>query len=412
MRLIEFRIFMPLTVEENYIAQLWSMAEVSRLNTSGGEGVEIIKNEIFNVPANVDELTKYLPDFDSSDVSKYKYHKSKKLHSSKSLNALPKNESLKSNGNQNGNHDEDEVEEEDSGLNENDCTKDDTCESNGDSHTLVKHSNTNGESNGDSNMYSSLPNTMNSAENLKTKFDKTYINNAKSIESVSSSDSQTSTGGSRKGQYTYKVYKIASKFPWFIRKILPRESTILHEKSWNLYPLIKTHIRNEYMKKDFHVFINTITKECIDGKVEENVHNLTPEQLKKREIIIVDICEPVSSKEYVESEDPTKYRSAKANRGPLKNDWISTQRPLICCYKLVELEFIWFPLQGKAEGYMGGFYKKLFGKFHRQIFCWMDKWYGLGIKDLRKYEAEVQRALSENINQGEIANNPFDDSEK
>ena len=145
-----------------------------------------------------------------------------------------------------------------------------------------------------------------------------------------------------------------------IRKILPHRSTILHEKSWNLYPIIKTHIRNEYMKEKFHVYINTITKECIDGKADENVHNLTAEQLQKREIIVVDICEPVSSGEYVADEDPTKFPSVKANRGPLKEDWISNQRPLICCYKLVDLEFSWFGFQSKAESFMGNFYKKLF----------------------------------------------------
>ena len=385
---------MPLNVDENYIAQLWSMAEVSRLNTGGGEGVEIIKNEFFPVPTNYNDITKHLPDYDLV-TEPQKEQKAKKLHASKSCTAMSNHENSHSSSNNNGKE------------KANSCTKDDSYNNNnGDPCTLTKQ---NSDSNSEASIYSSLPNSMGSTDNLTTKFDKTYINKSEGNSSSDSMNEQNLAASTRKGQYTYKVYKIASKFPWFIRKILPHRSTILHEKSWNLYPIIKTHIRNEYMKEKFHVYINTITKECIDGKADENVHNLTAEQLQKREIIVVDICEPVSSGEYVADEDPTKFHSVKANRGPLKEDWISNQRPLICCYKLVDLEFSWFGFQSKAESFMGTFYKKLFKKFHRQIFCWMDKWYDVKIEDVRKYEIELQKALSENIKNGEIAKNPFEE---
>ncbi len=396
MKLIEYRIFMPLNVDENKIGQLWSMAEVSRLNTSGGEGVEILKNESFLLPTNFDELTKYLPDFDANDVSKtssHHHHKSKKIQTSKSLNIFPKYSQQDSS--ENGNHD----------TNHNSSKKsEEKVNSNGESNSSAKHNI--GGSNTDITAFSSMPDSTSSSssvENLTTKFDKTSINPASSCESISK-DGQT-----RKGQYMYKVYKIASKFPWFFRKILPRELSILYEKSWNIYPISKTHIRNEYMKDKFHVFINTITKDCVNGVVEENVHNLTPEQLDKREIIVIDISEPVSNKEYIASEDPTTFHSVKANRGPLKQGWINTHRPLVCCYKLVELEFKWFGFQGQAEGYMVGFYKKLFKKFHRQIFCWMDKWYDLKIEDVRRYERELENVLRENINKGEVVDNPFEE---
>ncbi len=42
---------MPMSVEEYQIGQLWSVAEASKNETGGGEGVEIVKNEPFdNVP--------------------------------------------------------------------------------------------------------------------------------------------------------------------------------------------------------------------------------------------------------------------------------------------------------------------------------------------------------------------------
>ena len=52
------------------------------------------------------------------------------------------------------------------------------------------------------------------------------------------------------------------------------------------------------------------------------VHRLTPEELKKREIIYIDIAnDKVSSGDYKPEEDPTKFRSEKSGRGPLQGKW-------------------------------------------------------------------------------------------
>ena len=37
--------------------------------------------------------------------------------------------------------------------------------------------------------------------------------------------------------------------------------------------------------------------------------------------------------------------------------------------------------------------KRLFTKFHRQLFCWTDKWYGLTMADIRQLEEETQKEL-------------------
>ena len=41
----EYRVTLPMTVEEYQVAQLYSVAEASKKETGGGEGVEVIKNE-------------------------------------------------------------------------------------------------------------------------------------------------------------------------------------------------------------------------------------------------------------------------------------------------------------------------------------------------------------------------------
>lgn len=52
------------------------------------------------------------------------------------------------------------------------------------------------------------------------------------------------------GQYTYKIYHLASKVPAFIRIMLPKNSLEIHEEAWNAYPYCKTVITNPgYMKE-------------------------------------------------------------------------------------------------------------------------------------------------------------------
>ena len=77
--------------------------------------------------------------------------------------------------------------------------------------------------------------------------------------------------------------------------------------------------------------------------------------------------------------------------------WIlqDTSQPIMCAYKLVTCEFKWFGLQGTVEGRIQKAYPRLFRNFHRQVFCWMDQWYGLTIEDIRRLEEETKKELDE-----------------
>ena len=44
-RIVEFRIPLPISVEEYHIAQLCAVAEASKNETGGGDGIEVVKNE-------------------------------------------------------------------------------------------------------------------------------------------------------------------------------------------------------------------------------------------------------------------------------------------------------------------------------------------------------------------------------
>lgn len=204
------------------------------------------------------------------------------------------------------------------------------------------------------------------------------------------------------GQFTHKLYKLQSKVPWWIRKLAPVGTLVMHEEAWNAYPYCRTIVSNpDYMKENFFIKIESLH---VAGKQEiDNPFELPPDLLNKREIIYIDIVNnPVQANDYNVDEDPTKFLSKKTGRGMFKSNWRDTTQPIMIAYKLCTVEFKWFGLQGRVEKFIQSSEKRLFTKFHRQLFCWIDEWYGLTMADIRRIEDEVQKELSSQIKEGEV----------
>ena len=72
-----------------------------------------------------------------------------------------------------------------------------------------------------------------------------------------------------------------------------------------------------------------------------------------------------------------------------------------CCYKLVRERFKWFGLQGRVESLIMSQEERLFRNFHRQLFCWMDEWYGLTMQDIRRLEAATADDLKNELEHGQ-----------
>ncbi|KAF4113668.1 hypothetical protein G5714_006213 [Onychostoma macrolepis] len=58
------------------------------------------------------------------------------------------------------------------------------------------------------------------------------------------------------------------------------------------------------------------------------------------------------------------------------------------------------PYQALASGMAAGIVlrtqeKRIFTNFHRQLFCWIDKWVELNMEDIRRMEEETQKELEE-----------------
>ena len=156
------------------------------------------------------------------------------------------------------------------------------------------------------------------------------------------------------------------------------------------------------MKENFIIKVETY--HIGDRGQQENVHELTPAQLKQREVIHIDIAnDKVEQKDYKGDEDPQKFNSSKTGRGPLTTpNWRDEVDPVMTCYKLVTIEFKWFGLQNKVESFIATTERRLFLNFHRQVFCWTDKWHGMTMQDIRELEDKTKDELEAQRKTGEV----------
>uniref|UniRef100_A0A1I8ALC9 Phosphatidylinositol transfer protein beta n=1 Tax=Steinernema glaseri TaxID=37863 RepID=A0A1I8ALC9_9BILA len=206
------------------------------------------------------------------------------------------------------------------------------------------------------------------------------------------------------GQYTHKIYHLQSKVPTIIRKIAPKGSLAIHEEAWNAYPYCKTVLTNpDYMKDNFYVKIETI--HLPDRGTTENAHNLSPADLAKRDVVHINIA---NDHEFLHTADikaetsPSRFHSQVTGRGPLAANWKETCQPVMCAYKLVTVHFKWFGLQKMVEGFTHTQYPRLFSKFHREVFCWIDHWHGLTMDDIRAIEEKAQKELDDARKNGTV----------
>lgn len=74
----------------------------------------------------------------------------------------------------------------------------------------------------------------------------------------------------------------------------------------------------------------------------------------------------------------------------------------MCAYKLVTIKFKWWGLQSKVENFIQKQGKRIFINLHRQLFCWIDKWIGLIMEDIRRMEKDSQKELETRSKKGSM----------
>ncbi|KAK7933068.1 hypothetical protein WMY93_003964 [Mugilogobius chulae] len=206
------------------------------------------------------------------------------------------------------------------------------------------------------------------------------------------------------GQYTHKVYHIGMHIPSWFRSILPKAALRVEEESWNAYPYTRTRYTCPFVEK-FSIDIETYYKS--DTGNQADVFNMSAVEKRQRTIDPIDIVtDPIAAHEYKVEEDPRLYKSAKTQRGPLRDDWIEEynnnpgKTPIMCAYKLCKVEFRYWGMQSKIERFIHDVgLRKVMVRAHRQAWCWQDEWYGLTMEDIRQLELETQLALARKMAQ-------------
>ncbi|KAJ1666879.1 hypothetical protein IW140_002463 [Coemansia sp. RSA 1813] len=210
-----------------------------------------------------------------------------------------------------------------------------------------------------------------------------------------------------KGQYTFKIYHCANRVPAAIRAIMPKDALILHEEAWNGYPHCKTITTSPWMKESFKIITETMHRS--DRGDAENALNAPQDVLNQREIVYLDVSHDDEIKSaYKKEEDPKLYKSTKTGRGPLTGDWALTCDPVMTCYKLVTVEFKWWPFQSVVEPIIVSWMRKAMLVLHRQLFCDTDEWCDMTIEQLRALEDETQKKLLDKRHQESTTQTNFD----
>ncbi|KAI9500346.1 hypothetical protein GGI25_001073 [Coemansia spiralis] len=209
-----------------------------------------------------------------------------------------------------------------------------------------------------------------------------------------------------KGQYTNKIYHCASRVPAIVRAVMPKDALLLHEEAWNGYPHCKTVTTSPWLKDSFKII--TETMHLGDRGDTENALSVGSDILGQREVVYLDVSNDDEIKHaYKKEEDPKLFKSEKTGRGPLVGDWAESCEPVMTCYKLVTVEFKWWPIQSTVESIIVAWMRKAMVMLHRQLFCDTDKWHGMSIEDLRALEEETAKTLLEKRHQESTTQTDF-----
>ncbi|EGG17258.1 phosphatidylinositol transfer protein [Cavenderia fasciculata] len=210
--------------------------------------------------------------------------------------------------------------------------------------------------------------------------------------------------GALSGQFTHKIFHLGSRLPTWMRSFAPSALQI-EEKAWNAYPYCKTYYTCPLLGDRFSLSIET--RYAPDSGTQSNCLGLSKEDLSIREIDIIDIArDPVDPLKYKVEEDPTIFQSQKTGRGKLEQNWMSTSSPIMCSYKVCKVEFRCWGIQSRVEQYIQkNAIRDILFMGHRQVFCWIDEWFGMDMNDIRKMEEQVKLELKQQLQQQQIQKN-------
>lgn len=226
----------------------------------------------------------------------------------------------------------------------------------------------------------------------------------------------------KKGQHTYKILHIKSKIPAFVRWVIPDKYLHFHEDSTVEYPHFCTKYTVPGFGDKFYCDIDSQHCEYVcDGNgvmknFPENALNLSPEELKERKIVWLDIVHGNPKK----SENSLKH--FKCNEYNLnfddpvfKNDdgeskekhhhkenfppaWTKHYKgPMVCAIKVVKFELDNSLKAVVEKTVTESAMPKVFIESHRRMIHCIHDWYNLTVNDMEKLEEIERQKQKKNI---------------
>lgn len=245
---------------------------------------------------------------------------------------------------------------------------------------------------------------------MKTKMQMENTTGHEGVEVLASQPFENEELGS--GHFSHFIYHLQSKAPAWVRALAPSGALRMEEKNWNAYPHSKTELRCPYFSK-FKITIESM--HIADRGETENALNLPAEKLSLRKVDKVDIASverDMWTRMIAKSGiDPSKYRSAKMDRGPLLPGWQESCEPVMTAYKLVTVDAPYWGFGKKMEQAVISGERALFLEAHRKQFGWIDEWSELSMDDVRRVERENIESLRKNlVLHNKVAPEAFDES--
>ncbi|XP_013868130.1 cytoplasmic phosphatidylinositol transfer protein 1b, partial [Austrofundulus limnaeus] len=199
------------------------------------------------------------------------------------------------------------------------------------------------------------------------------------------------------GQVTEKRIYLSSKLPQWLKNFVPPFFYVT-EKAWNFYPYTITEYSISFLPR-FSIRIETRFEN--NNGSNNNVFGDTPTPAE--DVSFLDILsDPIPEKHKTESEDLSRWRSSKTNRGPLKEGWRDHHNPIMCSYKRVQCSFEVFGFQTKVEALAHEKIKEILLVAHRQAVAWLDEWHGLSLEEVRDYEEKMQEKTNSKVKSTQI----------
>ncbi|UKJ90595.2 hypothetical protein MACJ_001529 [Theileria orientalis] len=168
-----------------------------------------------------------------------------------------------------------------------------------------------------------------------------------------------------------------------------------HLAKWNLYPKLFTKYNNEV----FPTAEFSLQSDHIESLVvSDNLLNLNQHDLKKRQIMFVDLTKFSKLKNY-----DSKYDITKVQIGdflPIKHEWYKdTKSEGMISYKLLRLNIPYFGmLSSKIENYIVNFLYESIIYYTCMGLCSYENWKDLTIENLRATEVECYDKLNDAFN--------------